>query len=170
MPFRDKYKEKIKEIKMTKALDNGIFDRIHHSINMLHSLQSSRDTFVLNREEVDEKLFEEIGNFEAFIKHFENIFLQIVKEDLQAISRAAVINPANLEKIEELIETMDNLIGNFVRMESEYIARSQSLKNIANQFKSQLLVIKKDMEAKIKLQKKAKNDLDSAIAGLTQSN
>lgn len=155
---------------MAATLNDDVFDRIHHSVNMLHSLQNCHDTIVMNREEVDEKLLEELKNCEAFIKHFEGIFLQIVKEDLQAISRVAVINPDNLERAEELIENINHLIQNFNRMESEYITKSESLKSTAIQFRSQLTAIKIEMEDKIKLQKKHKEALDSAINGLATAN
>lgn len=155
---------------MTEIVTDDVFDRIHHSVNMLHSLQNCHDTLVMDREEVDEKLFEEMSNCEAFIKHFESVFLQIVREDLQAVSKAAVVDPDNTKKAEELIEGINRLIENFNRMESEYIAKSQSLKGAANQFRTQLTLIKKDMEAKIKLHEKSKKSLNSALTGAATSN
>ena len=155
---------------MINTLNDDVFDRIHHSVTLLHSLQNCHDTLVMNREEVDERLFEELNNCEAFIKHFESVFLQIVNEDMQAISRAAVFNPDNLEKAEELIGSVDNLIENFNRMEAEYIAKSESLRSTAGQFKNQLTLIKKDMESKIKQQQKHKRMLNSEIIGHKTAN
>lgn len=155
---------------MVRAFNDEIFDRLHHSVNMLHSLHNCHDTVVMDRGEIDQKFFEELNNWETLIKHFESFFLEIVMEDLKAISRAAVINTDNSERAEELIENINNILEAFDNMESEYIAKSQSLKNTANQFRNQLLVIKRDMEAKIKLQKKHKKGLDSAITGLTHAN
>ena len=143
---------------MQKINDND-FDRMHHSVTMMHSLQNCHDTIVMNREEVDEKLIEELSNCEAFIKRFETIFLQTVNDDLQAISRAAVINPDNFEKAEELIGGISKLIENFNDMESDYIAKSESLKSIASQFRNRLTLVKKEMEGAYKLKVPLKVDI-----------
>ena len=155
---------------MTKILSDDVFEKVHHSVNMLHSLQNCHDTSVMNREEVDEKLFEELNNCGEFIKHFESMFLQIVNEDLQDISRAAVINPDNFERAEELIGEINKLIENFNIMESGYIAKSESLKSMASQFRTRLVLVKKDMEMRIKQQQKHKNMLNSEIIGHTTAN
>lgn len=155
---------------MVSTVQNSIFDRIHHSVNMFNSLQNSRDTLALNREEIDERLFEELDAFEEFMKRFESSFLEILKEDLRDISKAAVINTDNLERAEELIEGINNIIEGFSRMESECIARSQSLINLATQFKNELTAVKKDMEAKVKSQNRHKKALSSALAGVPHAN
>ena len=155
---------------MIKEENGNIFDKIHHSVNVFHSLQNCRDTFVMNREGIDERLFEELNNFESFMKKFETTFLQILMDDLQAISNAAVINTDNSEKAEELIENIDTLIGNFSRMESDSIARSESLIKLASKFKSDLSAIKMSMESKVKAKKKNKKALSSAVMGLAHAN
>ena len=150
---------------MERMLNDEEFEKIHHSVNMLHSLQNSHDTVVMNREEVDEKVFDEIGNFEVFIKHLEGIFLETIDEDMQAISKAAVLNPGSLEKAEELINGINGLIESFNRMESEYISKSESLKSMGSQLRSRLILVKKEMESKIKQHKKYNNALNIAILG-----
>ncbi|MBI2656215.1 hypothetical protein HYX03_00565 [Candidatus Woesearchaeota archaeon] len=155
---------------MAKTLNNDVFDSIHHSIDTLHSLQNCRDVFVMDREDVDKRFFEEISKCEALIKQFESIFLENVMEDSRAISNAAVINTDNSSRAEELIERINNLIGDFNRMETEHIARSETLRGIANQFRSQLAAIRKNMEARIMLQQKHKKALDSAVIGLKNAN
>lgn len=155
---------------MVTTVQNNIFDRIHHSVNMFNSLQTSRDTIAMNREEIDERLFEELNSFEEFMKRFESTFLDILKEDLRDISKAAVIDIDNSEKAEELIGGINSIIEGFSRMESECIARSQSLINLANQFRNELMAVKKDMEAKVKSQKKHKHALSTALTGFPHAN
>ena len=155
---------------MVKTIDDRIFGRIHHSVNMFNSLQNCRDTLVMNREKIDERLFEELGSFEEFMKRFESTFVEILKEDLSDISKAAVINTDNSEKAEEMIEGINSIIEGFSRMESESIARSQSLINLANRFKNELVTVKKDMEAKVKSQKKHKKTLNIALMEFTAPN
>lgn len=155
---------------MVTTVQNSIFDRIHHSVNMFNSLQNSRDTLVMNREEIDERLFAELDAFEEFMKRFESTFLEILKEDLRDISRAAVINTDNSERAEEMIDGINSIIEGFSRMESECIARSQSLINLATQFKNELTAVKRDMEAKVKSKKKHKNALNSALIGFPHAN
>lgn len=155
---------------MVTTVHNNIFDRIHHSVNLFNSLQNSRDTLAMNREEIDERLFEELNNFEEFMKRFESTFLEILKEDLRDISKAAVINTDNSEKAEEMIEGIDNIIESFSRMESDCIARSQSLINLANRFRNELMAVKRDMETKVKSQKKHKKALNSALIGFPHAN
>ena len=155
---------------MVTTVGNNIFERLHHSVNMFNSLQNSRDTPALNREEIDERLFEELDAFEEFMKRFESAFLEILKEDLRDISKAAVINTGNSEKAEELIKGINNIIESFSMMESECIARSQSLINLATQFKNELTAVKKDMEAKVKSQNKHKKALNSALTGVPHAN
>jgi|GEM_PF-4930621 len=155
---------------MVSIVQNNIFDRIHHSVNMFNSLQSSRDTLVLNRGEIDERLFEELDAFEGFMKRFESSFLEILKEDLRDISKAAVINTDNSEKAEEFIGDINNIIEGFSRMESECISRSQSLISLATQFKNELAAVKKDMELKVKSRNKHKKALNSALTGVPHAN
>ena len=149
---------------MANKISDEVFEKLHHSVNMLHSLQNCHDTIVMNREDVDEKLFEELSNCEKFIKHFESVFLQIVNEDVQAISHAAVTNPDNEEQAEEMINSINSLIGKFNLMESEYIKRSEALRSTASQFREKLGTIRKDMEAKVKQYKKYRKDLGSEIS------
>ncbi|MBI2660020.1 hypothetical protein HYX07_02570 [Candidatus Woesearchaeota archaeon] len=155
---------------MVTTVQNSIFDRIHHSVNMFNSLQNSRDTLVMNREAIDERLFDELDAFEEFMKRFESTFLEILKEDLRDISRAAVINTDNSEKAEEMIEGINNIIEGFSKMENECIARSQSLINLASQFRNELMAVKRDMETKVKSQKKHKKALNSALTGVPHAN
>ena len=135
---------------MTDTISDDDFKRIHNSVDILNNLQNCRDTFVLNRERIDEKLFEELSNFEGFVKHFENFFLKILMDDLRAISQAAVINTNNSEKARELIDDIKVLMDNFSSMESDSIARSQSLIRMVNDFRAKLGAIKQEMESKIK--------------------
>ena len=155
---------------MTEAIKNDIFDRIHHSINVINSLQNCRGTFVMDKEEIDEQVFEELTNFESFIKRFESFFLQVLMDDLNAISKAAVINTNNSEKAEELIENINRLMSSFSRMESDCIAKSESLISMASQFKDKLALIKKNMEFQVKSQEKYRRELNSAIIGLPHAN
>ena len=155
---------------MVTTVSNNIFERLHHSVNMFNSLQNCRDTFVMNREGVDERLFEELNAFEEFMKRFESTFLDILKEDLRDISKAAVINTDNSEKAEELIEGIDSIIESFSSMESECIARSQSLINLAAQFKAQLASVKREIKTKVKPQEKHRKALDLAIRGFPHAN
>ena len=149
---------------MVKKLGDEVFERLHHSVNMLHSLQNCHDTMVMNREEVDERIFEEIGNCESFIKNFESLFLQIVDEDMRAISFAAVVNLDNREQAEELIDSINRLIERFNKMESEYIKKSESLRSAAIQFRDKIDVMRKDMEKRIKHHQKQSSDLISEIS------
>ena len=149
---------------MANKISDEVFEKLHHSVNMLHSLQNCHDTIVMKREEVDEKLFEELNNCGAFIKHFESVFLQIVDEDMQAISHAAVANPDNEEQAEELIDSISTLIGKFNLMESEYIRRSEALRSTASQFRDKLNTIRKDMETKVRQYQKYRKNLSSEIS------
>lgn len=152
-----------KNPKIANALGDDVFEKAHHSINMLHSLQNCHDTFVLNRESVDEKLFDEINSFERFIKHFEGVFLDVVMNDLKAISKAAVINPTNYEKAKELMEKIKNLLEDFNKMESKYIQKAENLKMTSNHLRAQLDSINKDMESKVNMGRKQKDELDAMI-------
>lgn len=153
-----------------KTLNQDVFTRLHHSINVLHGLHNSHDTVVMERGDIDQKFFDELSNWETLMKSFESFFLEIVMEDLKAISNAAVINTQNSEKAEELIEGMNSLLEAFDSMESEHIAESQSLRSKASQFRNQLGAIKKEMGAKIKMENKRKTGLDSAISWHTHAN
>ena len=155
---------------MTKILSDEVFESMHHSVNMLHSLQNSHDTVALDRGEIDEKLFDELNKFESFLKDFESMFLQIVSDDVQAISNAAVINPGNFERAEELISGIDSLIAGFNRMESEYISKSESLKSRASHFKARLAMIKDDMGARVRHNQKYSMSLNTAIIGPKMGN
>lgn len=155
---------------MVTTVNNNIFERLHHSVNVFNSLQNCRDTFVMNREEIDERLFEELSGFEEFMKRFESTFLEIIMEDLRDISKAAVINPDNSEKAKELIDGIEGIIASFNRMESECIQRSQALISLANQFKAQLANVKKGIGTKVKPQEKHKKALDFAIRGFPHAN
>lgn len=155
---------------MVTTVNNNIFERLHHSVNMFNSLQNCRDTFVMNREEIDERLFEELSGFEEFMKRFESTFLEIIMEDLKDISRAAVINPDNSEKAKELIDGIEVIIASFNKMESECIQRSQALISLATQFKAQLANVKKDLGTKVRPQEKHKKALDFAMRGFPHAN
>src|SRR3989344_4058371 len=150
---------------MPETIDRNVFDRIHHSVDMLNSLHNCRDTFVLDREKIDERLFEELNNFETFVKQFEDLFIKALMEDLKAISKAAVINSNNSEKAKELVDAMNG----FSRMESDSIAKSQSLLRVANESKQKLALIRKEMESQLRNREKGKKDLNSAMAGVPQS-
>lgn len=155
---------------MVTTVSNNVFERLHHSVNVFNSLQNCRDTFVMNREEIDERLFDELSSFEEFMKRFENTFLDILIEDLRDISKAAVINTDNSEKAKELIEGIEGIIGSFSKMESDSIQRSQALISLADQFKTQLARIKKEIETKVKPQERHKKALDLAIRGFPHAN
>lgn len=150
---------------MTKALSDDIFDSVHHSINALQSLQNSHETFVMERGGIDERLFEELDNCERLIKRFEEVFLETLREDINSASRAAVINTSNFEKAKEMVDGIDNLIGAFDRMESEFITRAQSLKNFAHQLRNTLASVQKDMQSKVKFQEKHKKIIDTPVIG-----
>lgn len=155
---------------MVTTVANNIFEKLHHSVNVFNSLQNCRDTFVMNREGIDERLFEELSSFEEFMKRFESTFLEIIMEDMRDISNAAVINPDNSEKAKELVDGMEELIGSFSRMESESIQRSQALISAANNFKMQLANVKKELEKKVRPQEKHKKALDFAMRGFPHAN
>jgi len=155
---------------MTEAIDSSVFERIHHSVDMLNSLHNCRDTFVLDKEQIDEKLFEELSNFESFVKQFENFFIRILMEDLKAISRAAVINSNNSEKARELIGDIKALMEDFSSMESDCIEKSQFLLKLANESRDKLALIRKDMEFAVKHEEKHRRELDSAMVILPQAN
>lgn len=154
---------------MPETIDRNVFDRIHHSVDMLNSLHNCRDTFVLDREKIDERLFEELNNFETFVKQFEDLFIKVLMEDLKAISKAAVINSNNSEKAKELVDAIHGLMNGFSRMESDSIAKSQSLLRVANESKQKLALIRKEMESQLRNREKGKKDLNSAMAGVPQS-
>ncbi len=155
---------------MTETINSSVFEKIHRSVDMLNSLQNCRDTFVLDREQIDERLFEELNNFESFVKQFENIFIKILMEDLKAISRAAVINSSNSGKAKELIDDIKTLIEDFSSMESDCIEKSQSLLKLANESRDKLALVKKEMELQVKQQEKHRRELDSAMIILPQAN
>lgn len=150
-------------------MDKNAFDRIHRSVDMLNSLHNCRDTFVLDREKIDERLFEELNNFETFVKQFEDLFIKVLMEDLKAISRAAVINSNNSDKAKELVDDINELMSGFSRMESDSIAKSQSLLRLANESKQKLSLIRKDMESQLRNRERGKKDFNSAMAGVPQS-
>ncbi|MBI2541204.1 hypothetical protein HYV80_00650 [Candidatus Woesearchaeota archaeon] len=155
---------------MVTTVGNNIFERLHHSVNMFNSLQNCRDTFVMNREGIDERLFEELNSFEEFMKRFESTFLEILMEDLKDISRAAAINEDNSEKAKELVKGVEEIIGCFSEMESDSIQRSQALISLANQFRAELARVKKELETKAKPQEKHRRALDLAIRGFPHAN
>ena len=155
---------------MIETISDDVFKRIHNSVDVLNNLQNCRDTFAMDRERIDEKLFEELSNFEGFVKRFEGFFLKLLMDDLKAISQAALINTNNSEKARELIEDIKVLMDNFSSMESGSIARSQSLIKMANDFRAKLVTIKQEMESKIKSKEKYRKEVNSAIIGLPQAN
>ena len=155
---------------MIETISDDVFRRIHNSVDVLNNLQNCRDTFAMDREQIDEKLFEELSNFESFVKRFESFFLNLLMDDLKAISQAALINSNNSEKARELIEDIKLLMDNFSSMESGSIAKSQSLIRMATDFRAKLGAIRQDMESKIKSREKNRKELNSAIIGLPQAN
>ena len=154
---------------MIGAISSNVFERIHHSVDMLNSLAGCRDTFVLDREQIDERLFEELSNFETFVKQFENFFIKILMEDLRAISRAAVINSSNSEKAKELIDDIKTLMDDFSSMESDCIEKSQSLLKLANESRDKLALVRKEMDSQIKREEIHRKELDSAMIRLPQA-
>ena len=149
--------------------NDDIFTGIRHSINVLEGLQSA-DIFVLDREEIDERFFEELGNLEFFIKRVKNIFLEKLMEDLNAISKAAVINTENSDKAIDLIDSMDRLIGEYTRMELNSVLESNELIRAANKLRANLSTIKKEVKSKVESRRKHDKALNSALVGVPQGN
>lgn len=148
---------------MVKILKDEIFYKLHHGINSLHSLQNCRDTLVMNREGIDERLFEELNNCKTLIKYFERYLLEAIMEDARSISKAAVTNTNNSEKAKVLIQGINTLMEDFSKMEYSYIEKSEFLKRLANQFRNEIMMIKRDMEVKIKSQEEHKKRLNEAL-------
>ncbi|MBI4143523.1 hypothetical protein HY487_01415 [Candidatus Woesearchaeota archaeon] len=149
--------------------NDDIFTGIRHSINVLQGLQSA-DAFVLGREEINERFLEELGNFEVFMKRIKNIFLGKLMEDLNAISKAAVLNTGNSDKAVDLIGNMGRLIEEYIRMELNSIAESNELIRTANKLKANLSTTKKEVKSKVESRRKHDKALNSALTGVPQGN
>ena len=120
------------------------------SVETINNFCRGRDTFVVDRGEIDEKVSEELKNCRNSMRDIEKYFLGMVLQDARNISQAAVNNPNVSEKAITMLERMSELLKEFSREKAMDINKSEYLKRSAAELKEDIKRLRESTEREVK--------------------
>ena len=134
--------------------NSGDFENMLHklfrSVETINNFCRGRDTFVVDRGEIDERISEELKNCRNSMRDIEKHFLGMVLQDARNISQAAVNNPNVSEKAIAMLERMSELLKEFSREKAMDINKSEYLKRSAAELKEDIKRLRESTEREVK--------------------
>ena len=119
------------------------------SVETINNFCRGRDTFVVDRGEIDERISEELKNCRNSMRDIEKHFLGMVLQDARNISQAAVNNPNVSEKAIAMLERMSELLKEFSREKAMDINKSEYLKRSAAELKEDIKRLRESTEREV---------------------
>jgi hypothetical protein len=153
----------------TQAQIDKNLGKILETLRYLHmvikNLMDRHETFVLDVEGVDERLFHEIARYEILTENMKKTFLDMLIADVEDIQKKAVANPDFYEKAYDMINRIEALLDDLDKHEDIDIKKSKSLKKLAREAREKIEIIKGRTESICKEKIKKKQGLAERESG-----
>lgn len=137
----------------------NMLDGLCRSVETINNFCKGRDTFVVDRGEIDEKVSEELKNCRSSMRDIEKYFLGMVLQDARKISQAAINNPNISEKGIAMLERISELLKGFSREKARDMGKSAYLKRLATELKEDIRKLKESTEREVEKSGKDKQNM-----------
>ena len=127
-----------------------VLEKLHYLEMVIRNLKENHDSYLVDVEGIDEKLFAEIATYEILTEEMKKAFLELLMSDAMSIAARAVQQPDFHEKAFEMLSGIERMLHSLYKHEKIDIDRSEVLKGLATNAYQELTNIKNEMEKRLK--------------------
>ena len=129
---------------------NEVLEKLHYLEMIIRNLKENHDSYLVDVEGIDERLFQEIANYEILTEEMKKTFLEILLNDARSIANKALQDPNFHEKASEMLDGIESMLNSLYKHEKVDIDRSEALRELATEAKHELHKIKSEMENRLR--------------------
>ncbi|MAG72190.1 MAG: hypothetical protein CL471_18150 [Acidobacteria bacterium] len=144
---------------LDKKLD-GVLERLHYIELVIRNLKDREGTLITDVEEIDERLFREIANYEMLTEELKRDFLMLLMEDAERMVASCIGNINNFDKISGEFSRMEKLLDFIGDHEDEDVRKSRELQKLALEAKRRLKDIRENMNNEVEKKQKEKKEYE----------